>query len=223
MLRGQYCEPYVRALLPERYLIARRDVISLGTKYETQLFERPFSRLSWWHYIREAGWSKARIGPLEEFQLQKLLGGFSITLGQPTYFAGTDPKTGFMLNASSQINQLDIETIKGPQHLRQQLGAAAAYIAMHPKFERFEVVGGLTHPAMGTFMQRLGFHALELSEVYAGPKRTAYATHQAFRVVNGKPFDPIPYDEFQPVGVYMTNNEFIERFSDPRKIWMGMP
>jgi hypothetical protein len=223
MLRGRYCEHYVRAMLPERYLIAKRDVISLGTKYETQLFERPFSRLRWWHYIREAGWGKASTGPLEEFQLQKALGGFRVTLGQPTYFAGTDPKTGFALKVSSQINQFDIETIKGPQHLRRQLGAAAAYIAMHPQFERFEVVGGITHPAMGAFMQRLGFHVLELSNVYEGPKGTAYATHQAFRVVNGKLFDPIPYDEFQPVGLYMKNDEFIAQFSDPQRIWMSTP
>jgi hypothetical protein len=204
-------------------LIAKRDVISLGTKYETQLFERPYSRLSWWHYIREAGWTKVPRGPIEEYQPVKQFDDFAITARRTTFFSGHDPQNDYSIEYFSKMNKLHIENIRGAQHLRQQLGTIAAYTCLHSELHLAETIGDVTHPAMGSFLRRLGFHALELDKVSEPLKAEVYALHQAFRVVNGKPFDPIPYDDFQPVGVYMTNNEFIERFSDPRKIWMGTP
>jgi hypothetical protein len=197
----------VRSYLPESRLIEQRDAPALTYKYFARQFGvgvRPEMLLS------PSAWVAKRTGDLR-YQRKKQLGNVYVEARHRLPLSAYDSEqgVGFGYRGRSQAIMLHVSTIDGVQHLRQQLGLAAAYIQEHESLRTRPLVVGTTYRELANVAIRFGFRDAQVTRCDPDYRDSIQVMHKTFCAVNGV------QRPFKLAAVYMPTTAFVQRFGAP--------
>ena len=201
MARNSIARDVVRSYLPEHKLIKRNDFDALSVKYEARRSPGG-ARL-----IALRALESYRAYEEEEVEGEKIIDfdGVSLETGRRSVIAGEDSDAKIRYG-EYDASFLHVDSVRGPQHLRQQLGHVAAYIQLHRDLQEIPYVVGVSYGEMARLGVAVGLREMTIKECDATYISDVQAQHAISFAASKRP------KEFRPAAVYLPTKEFIDTF-----------
>lgn len=201
MARNSIARDIMRSYLPERNLIKKGDFDALSVKYEARRSPGCARLLA----LRALDSYQAY--EEEEAEGEKTIDfdGVSLEIGRPSVIAGEDGDARIRYG-EYDASFLHVDTVRGPQHLRQQLGHVAAYIRLHEDLQEIPYVAGVSYDEMARLGRAAGLREMTIRECDATYMSDVQAQHAISFAASKRP------KKFEPAAVYLPTEEFIDTF-----------